>query len=159
MLLTVADFVERIGAVEADNVAGVGPRQARRLDEAKIGGALAAAEELILGYVRARYPAPIDPAPEILKSISVDIALYKLRLKTGDQSGVSDEVRRRYDDALKLLRDIQSGRLAIDANQPGAANAPAEERPVLFSGTPSRAHAILDQYPLDANDFGDRRRG
>jgi len=158
MLLTVADFIERIGAVEADNVAGLGPRTARRLDEAKLGAALAASEELILGYVRARYPAPISPAPEMLKSIAVDIAFYKLRMKTGDQSGVTEEVRRRYDDALKLLRDIQSGKLAIDANQPGAANAPAEERPVLFSGTPSRARDTLDRWPLDANFVDTRGR-
>ncbi|MDE2577949.1 MAG: DUF1320 domain-containing protein [Hyphomicrobiales bacterium] len=146
MFLTVAEFVDRVGPVEADNVAGDGPRTARRLDETKISGAIAQAGDLINGYIRARYPAPIDPVPEILKGFAVDIALYRLRLKTGDMSGVTEQVKARYDDAMRQLRDIQAGRLAIDANQPGAANRPAEETPVLVAGEPSRAGRVLDGY-------------
>jgi len=148
MVLTVEEFVERIGAVEADAIAGVGLRGARSIDREKVSAAIAVADGLILGYIRARYPAPIVPTPDLIKGFAEDIARYRLRLRTGDQSGVTEQVKQRYDDALRQLRDIQSGRLALDANQPGTANAPAEERPVLVSGRPSRADAILDAWAL-----------
>jgi len=146
--LTAAEFIERIGAVETDNVAGEGLRGQRSINMPKIEGSIGYAEAFVIGYIRARYPNPIEPVPEMLKEFVAWIAFYRLRYKVGDTSGVALEVKTRYDEAMARLRDIQSGRLAIDANQPGTNNAPAQELPVLHSGSPSRARAILDQWPL-----------
>ena len=148
IILTVDEFIARIGDQEADTVAGEGPRGARRLDLIKLGAAIAWAGELITGYIRARYPADIVPVPDLLKGFCVDIAFYRLRYKAGDQSGVNAEVRQRYDDAIARLRDIQSGRLAIDANQPGAGNVAATEMRVSVAGHPSKAREVLDGWRL-----------
>jgi len=148
IILSADEFVERIGAQEADTVAGDGPRGARRLDMAKIAAAVAWAGDLITGYIRARYPSDIVPVPDLLKGFCVDIAFYRLRYKAGDQSGVNAEVRQRYEDAIARLRDIQSGRLAIDANQPGANNIAATEMRVSVAGHPSKAREVLDGWRL-----------
>lgn len=139
-LLTVAAYVARIGELEADNVAGSGPRGARVLDEAKIDGALDFATSLIAGKLRARFPdlTGLAPMPEILLGICQDIATYRLRYKTGDQSGVQDETRARYAAALKLLDEIAAGRLQLGTEDRGA-----DQQPVLASGERPRAETIL----------------
>lgn len=142
-LLTIEGYVDRIGEIEADNVAGSGPRGERTLDEGKIQGALDFASSLIEGKLRARFPAiaDLDPVPEILLGIAQDIATYRLRVKTGDQSGVQDETRLRYQAALKLLDQIAEGELQLGIEEEGL-----DQQPVLASGEPSRAARILDGW-------------
>lgn len=140
-ILTVEAFVLAIGETEADNLAGIGPRGERELDQDKLQGALTFGESLIIGKLRARFPEGLpEPAPEILVGIAQDIALYRLRYKTGDQSGVQDETYRRYQAALKLLQQIADGDLLLTDEDQGSAE------PVLISGEPSRAARILDGW-------------
>lgn len=153
-LLTVDEFIARIGDAMADDVAGSGLRGQRVLDRVKLGGAIGYAEGIAIGYLSARYRAPFDPVPDIVKGWVADIALYRLRYKVGDTSGVSAEIKARYDDAMKMLRDAQAGKLAIDLSsgqggaQGGIGGEPAQETPVLHSGKPSRADEILSSFEL-----------
>ncbi|MFD2678008.1 phage protein Gp36 family protein [Camelimonas lactis] len=137
-LLTVDAYVARIGPTEADNVAGSGPRGERELDTVKIEGALSFGASLVSGRLAARFPVLPSPAPEILLGIHQDIATYRLRYKTGDQSGVQDETYKRYQAALKLLDQIADGDLTIDGSAAGRA-----PDPVVVRGEPVRAPQIL----------------
>ena len=141
-ILTVAAFVARIGEAEALNLAGQGPRGEETVDEAKIGAALAYAASLITGKLRARFPDGLPlPTPEILIGVAIDLSLYRLRYKTGDQSGVQDETYRRYQAALKLLDQIAHGEILLTEDED-----PGSPEPVLSSGEPSRAKRILDGW-------------
>jgi phage gp36-like protein len=89
--------------------------------------ALASATAEIDTYLAARYALPlIEPRDPMLRQWCVDIALYRLALNA---SVLSDEHRRRYEDAIDALRRLAKGetRLTLapdpdadpDAEDPG----------------------------------------
>lgn len=78
--------------------------------------ALAGASEEIDAYLVGRYTLPLPTPPAILKPLCVDIALYKVSTGTA----VTDEKRRRYDDAVKLLSKIAKGELTFGLEKPPA---------------------------------------
>jgi len=62
------------------------------------------------GYLAGRYSLPISgTVPPLLVRIAADLALYRLALA----HQVTEELRRRYDDAVRLLRGIQSGAISL----------------------------------------------
>lgn len=147
MLLTVEQFVAQIGEVEADSIAGAGPRNDRVLDTAKIESALAFSDQIITAKISARYPTVPAAAIEMIRGFAVDIALYRLRYKTGDQSGVSEETYRRYQAAIKELEKIGSGATVLPGSADVAGGVAAQvPMPVHYSGDPSRANGILEGY-------------
>jgi len=79
-------------------------------DSAAVTRALAAASDEIDTYLAARYTLPLAEVPGFLKTLTVDIALYRLALSA---EVLSDEHRRRYDDALGHLRRIAEGKAAL----------------------------------------------
>lgn len=83
-----------------------------------IAAALAAAEAEVNTYLEQRYSLPfaMNPLPAILKQLVVDIAIYRLAHPVEYRT---DEMRRRYEDAIKLLQAIVEGKAAI----PGATEA------------------------------------
>lgn len=90
--------------------------------------ALAAASDEIDTYLASRYPLPLATVPAILKPLCVDIALYKMSVGLG----VTDEKRRRYEDAVRLLTKIAEGKITFGLEQPpagqGGASFAAAER-------------------------------
>ena len=146
-ILSTSEFIQRIGEVEADAVAGVGLRGERSIDEVKVGQALTFADAMIVGKLRARYPTLPVPAPELLMGIAQDIALYRLRYRTGDQSGIQSETVQRYRAALAELEAIAAGETALDPSAPGPGTAgDTNAAPVLTAGEPSRAGRILEGW-------------
>ncbi|MFC5393067.1 phage protein Gp36 family protein [Bosea vestrisii] len=141
-ILTVAAFVARIGEAEALNLAGQGPRGEETVDATKLTPALDYAHSLMIGKLRARFPEGLpEPTPEILIGIAIDLSIYRLRYKTGDQSGVQDETYRRYQAALKLLDQIAAGEILLTEEE-----RPGSPEPVLVAGEPPRANKILDGW-------------
>ncbi len=67
-------------------------------------------------YVGRRYQLPPNPVPPILSRICSDIAMY--RLSTNSQS--TDDVRKRYEDSIKQLRNISEGNLSLGIAEVGA---------------------------------------
>lgn len=118
--LTVDEMIHRLGPDEADQLAGAGLRDAREVDTVLIADELRHADELIDGYVRARYPAPFAVVPGLIKGAAFDIARYRLRCKGGQQSAMNDLVQRQYDAAMALLKDISGGRITLDVDGDGA---------------------------------------
>jgi phage gp36-like protein len=85
--------------------------------------ALADAEAEIDGYLATRYELPLATVPPVLSRLAADIALYRL---CDDDAMVTDERRRRYDDALSLLGRISSGVVSLGVSpQPSARQAAA----------------------------------
>lgn len=78
------------------------------VDEVVVARALADADDLIDGFVAGQYTLPLTSSPRILVGVACDIARFKLW-----KDRASDEVRKRYDDALALLKLIAKGAVKL----------------------------------------------
>lgn len=73
--------------------------------------AIVDASELIDSYLAKRYALPLQSTPAPLKRICGDMVLYLL---SGDGT-VTDEKRKRYEDALKFLKALADGTASLGA--------------------------------------------
>ena len=103
---TLDDLHERAGEDEIRQIAdhdGDGTA-----DPDVIDAALADATNMVNGYVSAKYPLPLHPAPDLLRTYTVSIARYKLH-----RHGAPDHVEKHHDDAIKALYQISKGTIAL----------------------------------------------
>ncbi|SIQ96422.1 Mu-like prophage protein gp36 [Aromatoleum tolulyticum] len=108
---TVADLVTRFGEAELIDLTDRADPPAGVVDTAVADGAIADAVGEIDTYLGVRYALPVSPLPALLVMVTCDIARYRLH-----GTRVTDEVRARYDDALRWLKDVALGRALL----PGA---------------------------------------
>lgn len=115
---TQADMTDRFGEteiVELTDRIGSGAVVVAVLNKA-----LTDADSLIDGYLAARYILPLATVPQILVGPAADIARFKL---WDDQA--PDEVRKRFDDALAMLKLIAQGVIVlppgVNGDKPAAA--------------------------------------
>lgn len=86
--------------------------------DAVLDGALADADAEIDGYLVGQYLLPLPSVPKNLVMLACDIARYKLY-----DDRATEQVRQRYEDAVKYLRSVGKGELSLGldpANQPAA---------------------------------------
>lgn len=107
-------------------------------EDAAIVRALDGASGEIDAFLRVRYDVPVAPVPDLLVQIAVDIALYRLALSA---DVLSEEHRRRYEDALSQLKMLSDGRMMlppppVDPNDPDSAPQLDGPRPIVASGPP-----------------------
>ena len=125
MYATVQDCIDRLGekAVRLlGDVKGGDPPAYGLLEKA-----LADASAEIDAYVGTRHRLPLDPVPETLERLCVEIAVYR---RSGDAALVTRERRDRYDAAIRFLRDVGAGRASLgvtDPDPPAASASPAVE--------------------------------
>ena len=102
------DTLNRLADRDGDGLADA-PKVARALDDAAA---------LIDGYISLRVTLPLPSVPAVLKNLSIDIAMYRLATDAGL---LSEDARKRYEDAIQFLRDVAAGRASIPLPaQPGA---------------------------------------
>lgn len=65
-------------------------------------------DSIIDGYLAALYETPLDPVPQLIACIASDIARYLLY-----SNGAPEMVQKRYDDAIKQLKDIAKGLITL----------------------------------------------
>ena len=113
-----------------------GPDEVAQRESALPAGAvddiLAKADALIDGYLVGRYTLPLTVIPENLPQTAAAIARYNL---LGESA--TDRSRKDFEDAISLLKDIQSGRVLLGAAAPLPGNDPAtvvmaESSPAVF---------------------------
>lgn len=102
------DVIDRIGVEELYVLADRDRDQI--LDEASITQALTDASTTIDTYVSRRYAVPLTPVPGIALTLCVTLAVYFLADRAG---AVTDERRKRYEDAIKLLERIANGEVGL----------------------------------------------
>lgn len=102
------------------------------IDETVTAEALKHADDLIDGYVRGVYSLPFAAVPPMLNGLAADIAYFRLFQEP------TEEARKRYEDALRTLRDISSGKIKLPVE--GGADAPSrpdvlriQSEPRIFS--------------------------
>ncbi|MGQ0622764.1 MAG: gp436 family protein [Panacagrimonas sp.] len=100
------DYIDRHGEQELIQLTD---RDSDGLDDsATLASAIADADNEIDAYVGARYALPLATVPALLKRISRDLVRYNLF----DQRA-PEEVRLRYQAAIKLLIGIRSGDISL----------------------------------------------
>jgi phage gp36-like protein len=106
--------------------------QARVLADEKIEEALGAADAEINAYITVKYALPLKYVPPVLKQFARNIAIYHLALHDR-----TEEMRVRYEDAIKFLQAIGTGKAALppdpaapvaDLNGDGVDDAPLKLR-------------------------------
>tara|TARA_B100002019_G_C21202070_1_gene564571 strand:+ start:652 stop:1059 length:408 start_codon:yes stop_codon:yes gene_type:complete len=103
---TKADLIARFGEDELQAIA----RDANgEIDDAAVDRACDDASGEIDGYVSAAgYPVPLSPVPRIVTAYACDIARYRLY-----DEHATDQVQKRYDDAVKFLRSVSRGEVKL----------------------------------------------
>lgn len=108
-------------------------------DAAAVDRALVSASDEIDSHVGVRHALPLAAVPGILRQHCVDIAVYRLALSA---DVLTEEHRRRYDDAVAHLRRIAEGKatlvLPVDPDAVADPDAPemAGPRPIVSGGPP-----------------------
>lgn len=130
---TLQDLIVEMGQAELVQLSDRAEPPSGDIDVAVVELALEEADELIDGYLAAKYRLPLDPAPIPIKAAARDIARYRLY-----KDAPTEAVKERYKNALSLLKDIGAGRVRLDAagiepDGRGVASFACEER--LFSRT------------------------
>lgn len=109
MYITGQDIQERIGNdAYAVLLGDYGDKETDEGDR-KLERALVDASGEIDGYVGQRYSVPLETVPAAIKRLAVDIAIYRL----AQDSGWTEDRRKRYEDAVKLLQGIAKGDVSL----------------------------------------------
>jgi len=105
------DLIDRYGQTEILELTD--RDQSGQVDEAVAQKALDDAAAEVDGYLGGRYELPLDSPPPVLSRLTSDIARYRLY-----DNLAPDEVRNRYEDAVKFLRAVSEGKISLGASQP-----------------------------------------
>ncbi len=123
---TQQNLIDRFGQQEITELTD--RQNAGAIDSAVVAKAVADADGEINGYLSSRYTLPLDPVPTVLERIACEIARYYLY-----EDRVTEQVKRRYDDAIKFLKGVSSGAVAlgVDANSesPSSIGGPQSDAP------------------------------
>jgi phage gp36-like protein len=81
------------------------------------------ADDLINSYCGKQYTVPFSPIPSKVKTLSADLATFKLfeRISMNTGGEVPDVYRKLFDNSISFLRDVAAGKAVID----GAVKPPA----------------------------------
>jgi phage gp36-like protein len=72
-------------------------------------------------YIAVVYKTPLDPVPEVVVTYAATIAMYRM---SSDVGTLTEEKRKRYEDAIRWLRDVAAGKAVIGgAVEPESKNA------------------------------------
>ena len=119
-------------AYGADQIALLSTRDVE-VDEDSITRALSDASALIDTYLSGRYKLPLAATAPVLVRPCVDIACYYLAQQA---TMLTDELRQRYEDAVKLLRDFAEGRATLSLDTDDDGKAESGPQVISVSGPP-----------------------
>lgn len=105
---TVADLVAEFGEREVIELTDRFDPPLGIVDQAVAQGALDRAEAVADGYLAGRYALPLAAVPPVVKGIVLDLARHALYT-----SAMPDVVQARYDAAMKSLKAIGDGLMAL----------------------------------------------
>ncbi|HEX9391481.1 MAG TPA: DUF1320 domain-containing protein [Usitatibacteraceae bacterium] len=110
------DFIDRFSLEELVQLTDRTNIPQTTVDDNVVNQALADTDAMVNSYLSVKLTLPLVSVPTMLKSVACDIARYRLY-----DDRATDQVSKRYDDAIKFLKAVASGAasLGVDAaNQP-----------------------------------------
>lgn len=128
------DLVRRFGRDEIIQISNPDAPQAVEIDTDRVGDAMQDVEALIEAKLSARYSIPLRSVPRVLRNIACDLVRARLY-----EDRITDRVREREKDALKLLDQIAAGQLSLGLDDAQQATTPVDgpqftEPARVFSG-------------------------
>jgi phage gp36-like protein len=114
---TLADLIERASEAEIRQIAD--RDRDGTPDPDVIAAALSDADNMINGYVAARYATPLVSVPDLVVTWAVSIARYVLH-----RNGPPEHVKRDYDEAISSLKDVSRKLIALPVAEGETAPAP-----------------------------------
>lgn len=122
------DMVDRFGETELVQLSDRS-MTATAIDETVVAAKLADADAEIDGYLGQRFTLPLASVPPVLKRIATDLARYHLY-----DDRATEQVTKRYDDAIAFLKGVAKGDLSIGVDEGGEEPAQAIGAPVFVEG-------------------------
>lgn len=107
---TLADLTARFGDRMLIALTDRGDMATGAIDVSFVDKAIAETDAIIDGYLARRYAVPVSPVPPILGDLALAIIIWKLHLAAPDPKVEAD-----YREALRSLRDISAGLIALAA--------------------------------------------
>jgi len=90
------------------------------VDDSVISRAIADADTVIDAHCQGRYTVPLTPVSDMIRSVSVDIAIYNLYSRRDD---LAPEIRKdRYKEAMRFLEKVSAGKIGLGAATPAPSN-------------------------------------
>lgn len=126
---TQEDFIKTFSKREA--VSLTDERRTGEVGSENLANALERASAIIDGYLVGRYTLPWADSPRILTGYCCDIARYQL---ASDYNILTEEIKLRYDDAIKFLTAVASGKINLGPAKPGGAAIQSSAQFRVFSG-------------------------
>ncbi|MBW4708624.1 DUF1320 domain-containing protein [Roseobacter sp. YSTF-M11] len=105
---TLADLTDRFGENLLVQLTDRGDVATDTIDTGVIDRALADTDALIDGYVAKRYALPMAATPALIRTLAIDITIYKLHTYEPDPKIEAD-----YKAAMKSLEAISSGSVTL----------------------------------------------
>lgn len=87
----------------------------RQRNDATLDAALVRATSLANSYIDKKYRVPLASPPDFLVSAVMDVAVYML---ARNPTTPTEEMRKRYDDAMKLFEKVSKGDVTLAGNEP-----------------------------------------
>ena len=112
------------------------------IDSGIVPDAIQKADDEINAYAATRYTVPFVPVPTLIKALSVDLSIWNLYARRGREN---ETVTKRYDRAVKLLRDIAAGTATL-----GETPGPAESE----TGLPESTTTVSDERIFTKDTLG-----
>jgi phage gp36-like protein len=122
---------------EAD-LAGLTTESGDVPDAAVVSEVIAKADAEIDGYLGIRYQVPLSPVPDLVKAMSLDLAVYNLH-KRRPLLPMPETCRQSYVDAINFLKSVVAGNATIGAS---AAPPPAVASEVAEIGSSERVFSL-----------------
>ena len=113
------------------------------VDEDMVQEFIVDAEGTVESYLRTRYTLPVPATPKV-KSLCLDVVVFKLFERRPTSGDIFDARKRAYDQAISFLKDVQAGKAALDvaaAEETKTSPGTADE---VLSG-PSRPSPFSDE--------------
>ena len=150
MYCTEADLLKQIS--EAELISLTDDEASGAIVDEVVNRAIADADAEIDTYCVSRYTVPFETVPDIIRKISVDIAIYNLYAR---RRGAPDDRKDRYTNAIRFLEAVSKGDVSIGTTDSGdgaavsaadgpAANASVDDR--IFSIGRGGNSGSLDNY-------------
>lgn len=118
---------------------------AGEIDEAMVTEAVETGDSIINGYLATRdVTLPLNPVPKLINTISIDLAIWALHNRRFSQK-LPENVTERYQNAIKLLQQIQSGKLNWGSSEAQPA-LPAEYRTDARTTDRIFSKTVLDKF-------------
>jgi len=114
-----ADIQEQLP--EADLIMLTDDADAGVVDTSVVTRAIADADAKIDAYCQGRYTVPLSPVPDMIRRVSVDLAIYNLYSRR-DSFGMPEIRSERKKDAVSYLKDVAAGKVTLGSATPAAQN-------------------------------------